>query len=745
MEYKSIYNKQQTPSEKQTNIKNIKNLTPTGGKAKILLALIILTLSVLIGSIAGIYLAFTQEIPEIADLKNYKPNLSTSIYDSNSNLVTQLYTEQRTLVRLSDTPLNLQNAIIAKEDPRFYQHGGFDLKGIVRATINNIMHGKVVEGGSTITQQLARNLFLSGERTFARKIKEALLSLQIEKYYTKKEILELYCNQVYFGNGAYGVEAAARTYFGKHVNDLTLEECATLAALPQAPSQFNPYKYPDIAKEKRDIVLEKMASQGFITEEEKEEAQNKPIILNKLEVKNAPYFMEYVRQKLETTYGSNILYSGGLRVYTSIDTVLQNTAQEVFNYHISRLTQRIEKLKGKKLDKPLQGAMIGMNPQTGHIKLMIGGIDFSLNEFNRAVQAKRQTGSAFKPIIYSCAIENGFRLSDIIMDSPILFKNEDGTEWKPENFSGKFLGPTTLLNGLTHSINIVTVKLLNKLGTKTVANYAKKLGITSDLVNDLTMALGSSSLSLLEMTTAFCAFANGGMKVEPIAILEVKDSNGKTLEQNIPRLTDAISETTAYLITFALENVVNKGTGREIRNMGFKAACAGKTGSTNDYTDAWFIGYTPEFVLGIWIGFDDKETMGKNMVGGSVAVPLWADFMLNAFHDSNIDFPVPDKIIFKKICSKSGLLATQYCPSATDIPFIEGTEPNQFCNLHSNIQVSDFLNKDMEDYDSAEIDEYEKLNGEMSGDASSVYKKPSQNTVPETKKPEKSEEEQFGF
>jgi len=739
LEYKSIYNKPQIPSNKQTNIKNVKNLTPLGSNKKVLLTLLILTFSIIIGSIAGLYLAFTQEVPEIADLKNYKPNLSTSLYDTNSNLVTQLYTEQRTLARLSDIPLNLQNAIISKEDPRFYQHGGFDLKGIVRATINNLAHGKVVEGGSTLTQQLARNLFLTGERTFTRKIKEALLALQIEKYYTKKEILELYCNQVYFGNGAYGVEAAARTYFGKHVNDLTLEECATLAALPQAPSQFNPYKYPDIAKEKRDIVLEKMANSGFISEEEKEEAQNKPIILNKLEVKNAPYFIEYVRQKLEAIYGSNILYSGGLRVYTSIDTILQNTAQEVFNYHIAKLTQRIEKLKGKKLEKPLQGAMIGMNPQTGHIKLMIGGVDFSQNEFNRAVQAKRQTGSAFKPIIYSCAIENGFRLSDIIMDSPILFKNEDGTDWKPENFSGKFLGPTTILNGLTHSINIVTVKLLNKLGTKTVASYAKKLGITSDLSNDLTMALGSSSLSLLELTSAFCAFANGGMKVEPIAILEVKNSNGRTLEQNIPKLEDAISETTAYLTTFALENVINKGTGKEIRNMGFKGACAGKTGSTNDYTDAWFIGYTPEFVLGIWIGFDDKETMGKNMVGGTVAAPIWADFMLNAFPDTNVEFSVPDKIIFKKICSKSGLLATQYCPSNIDIPFIENTEPSQNCNLHSNIQVSDFLNKDMEDYEVSDSEIYEKLDGEMSANTATHTIKP-KNETNTTK-----ENEELGF
>lgn len=733
MEYKSIYNKQQNISNKQPHLKNPKNLSPLLGNAKFLLGLSIITLFAIIGAIAGLYFAFSQEVPEIADLKNYKPNLSTSLYDANSNLVSQLYTEQRTLTRLSDVPLNLQNAIIAKEDPRFYQHAGFDLKGIMRATINNLAHGKVVEGGSTITQQLARNLFLSGERTFARKIKEALLALQIEKYYTKKEILELYCNQVYFGNGAYGVEAAARVYFGKHANDLTLEECAMLAALPQAPSQFNPYKYPEIAKEKRDIVLEKMAQQGFITEEEKEEAQNKPITLSRLEVKNAPYFIEYVRQKLETTYGSNILYNGGLRVYTTIDTVLQTTAQEVFNYHIKKLTDRVEKLKGKKLDKPLQGAMIGIDPQTGHIKLMIGGIDFSQNEFNRAVQAKRQTGSAFKPIIYACALENGFRLSDIIIDSPIVFTNEDGSEWKPENFSGKFLGPTTLINGLTHSINIVTVKLLNKLGTKTVAAFARKLGIESPLSNDLTMALGSSSLSLLELTASFCPFANGGMRVEPVAIIEVKDANGKTLEQNIPKMQEAISETTAYLTTYMLENVINKGTGREIRNMGLKIPCAGKTGSTNDYTDAWFIGYTPNFVLGIWIGFDDKETMGKNMVGGTVAAPIWAEFMLNAFPEINQDFPVPDNIIFKKICSKSGGLATQFCPTTLDVPFISGTEPTQNCKLHSQIQASDFLNQDMEDYEISDADAYDKVDGEMTLDTTtqkSTKKQPSSTLTP---------------
>ncbi len=722
--YKSIYNKDNSNSKnpgkdmpgKDSNGNNLPPppKAPKGkGITPITLSIIILGSFVALGALTGIFIAYMQEVPEVADLKNYKPNMSTAVYDDKGGMISQLYDEQRTVVRLSDVPINLQNAFIAKEDPRFFQHSGFDIKGIIRATVNNLIHMKIVEGASTITQQLARNLFLNRDRNFTRKIKEAILALQIEKYYTKKEILELYCNQIFFGNGAYGVEAAARSYFGKHVYELTLPECAMIAALPQAPTNHNPYRNLEIATEKRNVVLDKMAERGFITNEEKDLAKATPIQLNKLEVKNAPYFVEYVRQQLEATYGTSIIYKGGLRVNTTLNSAMQNTAQEVFNFNLRAIQARIEANKGRKLDSPLQGAMIAMDPKTGQILMMIGGIDYSKSEFNRAVQAKRQTGSAFKPIVYASAIASGFRVSDIFMDSPIVFKNENGSDWKPENFSGKFGGPTTLLNGLTYSKNVVTVKLLNKVGIGTVKKYANKLGITSPLSSDLTLGLGSSSVSLLEMVTAFSAFANGGMKVEPLSILSVKDSNGKDLETNIPRLTEAIPDTTAYIMTYMMESVVNNGTGKTVRNLGFSGPAAGKTGTTNDFTDAWYLGFTPEVVVGIWIGFDSKESMGKGMVGGTIAAPIWAEFMLNSYGSSSKEFQVPDSIIFKKICSKSGLLATPNCPviNTVDAPFVEGTEPAKPCNIHTAVQVNNFMNEDMESFDDAADDWNEEEGG----------------------------------
>lgn len=700
-----------------TPLDNLKQRKISGFKP--ILTIFIITFFIILGVFIGVFIGFMQDIPEIADLKNYKPNLTTSIYDDKGELISQLYTEQRTLVKISDIPVTLQNAIIAKEDPNFYKHGGFDIKGILRATINNLMHKKVVEGASTVTQQLARNLFLTREKTFSRKIKEIILSLQIEKYYTKQEILELYCNQIYFGHSAYGVEAAARTYFGKNVTELTLPECALLAALPQAPSQIDPYKNPEIAFEKRNIVLNKMIEHGYITENEKIQAESTPITLSKFEVKNAPYFVEFIRQQLESTYGSSI-YKSGLKVYTTLNTRMQNIAQKLFSTHLNNLQKKIEADSGTKLDKKLQGAMIAMDPNTGYIKVMIGGVDFSESEFNRSVQAKRQTGSAFKPIVYTAAIENGFRISDVLLDSPIVFQNENGTSWKPENFTGKFSGTMIILNALTHSINVATVKLANQIGLSNIKKCAKKLGITSPLGNDYTVALGSSSLSLIELTDAFAVFANGGMLVQPMSILSVKDNSGRTLEQRSIKISEAISPSTAYLITFMLENVINKGTGKIIRQMGFAGPCAGKTGTTNDHTDAWFIGYTPEIVVGIWIGFDEKEPMGRAMVGGYAAAPLWANFMLNTYYSSNTEFTLPDDIIFKKICTKSGKLATQNCPNTIDAPFINGTEPTESCVLHTSVQISNFLNEDLKSYDNWDDD---MQNGE-GGETPAAPKKP---------------------
>lgn len=665
---------------------------------KLILTILIISFFIILGVFVGVFFSFIQDVPEIADLKSYKPNLTTSIYDDKGELISQLYTEQRTLVKISDIPINLQNAIIAKEDPNFYKHSGFDIKGILRAAINNLIHKKVVEGASTITQQLARNLFLTREKTFSRKIKEVILSLQIEKYYTKQEILELYCNQIYFGHGAYGVEAASRTYFGKNVTELTLPECALLAALPQAPSQIDPYKNPELSIQKRNIVLNKMFEHGYITENEKIEAEATPIKLSKFEVKNAPYFVEYIRQQLEATYGSSI-YKSGLKVYTTLNTHMQNIAQKLFFNHINNLQKKIHNSSTSMIDKKLQGAMIAIDPNTGYIKVMIGGVDFSESEFNRATQAKRQTGSAFKPILYTAAIENGFRISDVLLDSPIVFQNENGTLWKPENFTGKFSGPIIILNALTHSINVATVKLAHQVGLSNIKKYARKLGISSPLGNDYTIALGSSSLSLIELTNAYAPFANGGMQVEPMAILSIKDNSGRTLNQRSVKISEAISPATAYIITFMLENVVNKGTAKIIRQMGFAGPCAGKTGTTNDHTDAWFIGFTPEIVVGIWIGFDEKEPMGRSMVGGYAAAPLWANFMLNTYYSSNKEFYIPDNIIFKKICTKSGKLATQNCPNTMDVPFIKDTEPTELCTLHGGVQINNFLNEDLQSYD----------------------------------------------
>ncbi|HDT15425.1 MAG TPA: PBP1A family penicillin-binding protein, partial [Firmicutes bacterium] len=668
-------------------------------KLKRVVAFSILSFFAALGVIAGIVIAFTQEVPEIADLRGYKPNLSTAIYDVNNTLVSQVFTERRTLVKLQQVPDHLLKALLAKEDPNFYIHNGIDFRGVIRAAYNNFVHRKIVEGGSTITQQLAKNLFLTAERNFTRKIKEALLALQIEKYYTKDEILELYLNQIYFGSGAYGIEAATRTYFGKHVEEITLAESALLAMLPQAPSARSPYRNLDLALEKRDLVIEIMAERGVITETEKLEALAEPITLGKLEVENAPYFVEYIRRRLEGTYGTNIIYKGGLRVYTTIDSQLQETAQRVFARHIARLEQQIQRSKKEELKEPLQGALLAMDPNTGHIKAMIGGIDYSKSEFNRAVQAKRQTGSAFKPIVYTAAVDNGFRVCDIIMDSPIVFDNSNGSSWKPENFSGKFTGPMLLLNGLAQSQNVVAVKVLDKVGIGTTQRYARRMGIESALSNDLTLALGSASLSLFEMVNSFCTLANGGMKVEPMSVLQVKDSEGKILEQHNPRLTSAIKDSTAYIVTFMLENVINRGTGRRVRNMGFQGPAAGKTGTTNEFTDAWFIGYTPDLVVGVWVGFDSKDTMGKSIVGGSAAAPIWTDFMLQAFEKSEGHFPVPDSIIYKKICLQSGFLAAPGCRAVIDAPFVEGTEPHRECTIHSGMQTGSFLNTDFESFD----------------------------------------------
>ncbi len=644
----------------------------------------------LLGVVGGVLYAQLQELPDIANLNDFKTSEATHIYDINGNLVSQLWLEQRTIVTLDQIPTTLQNAVIATEDERFYEHWGIDVIGVARAFMVNLTSGGLREGASTITQQLARTLFLTQEKTLSRKIREALLSVQIEKNYSKKQILEMYLNDIYYGEGAYGVESAARTYFGKHLADLTLPECAMLAGIPKSPSHFDPYKFPLEALKRRNLVLERMVSTNFISQQEATDAKNTPIELKKIEVQNAPYFVEFVRQQLESRYGSNAVYKGGLSVYTTLDMKLQEVAQRALAHGLenAEITARKNRLSNVPVDQPIQGALLAMDPHTGAIRAMIGGVDYHKSVFNRAIQARRQPGSSFKPIIYAAAIENGYTMSDVFLDAPIVYPDPStGRPWRPLNFSDKFRGPTTLHTALMYSINVVTIKLLDKLGIQPVVSVARRLGITTPIKPNLSLGLGTSEVSLEEMVQAFSVFPNQGVRVEPFAILTVKDSGGHVLENNTPVGESVLDPMVAYIMVHTMKDVIDNGTGRIIRRLGFSYPAAGKTGTTNDNVDAWFLGFTPDLTCGVWVGYDERQSLGKKQTGGETAAPIWAEFMKAATAGLPVrDFEPPKgadtELVTKKICLTSGLLAGPECQAVRDEIFKKETAPTKYCNIH---------------------------------------------------------------
>ena len=605
---------------------------------------------------------------------------ATRLYDVNGALITQLAVENRTLVDLSHIPENLKKAMIALEDQNFYSHWGIDVKGVIRATFVNLRTGKVIQGGSTITQQLAKNVFLTSERTMSRKVKEAMLAVQIERRYTKDEILGMYFNQIYFGNGAYGAEAAARTYFGKHVEELSLSECAVLAGIPRSPNLNNPINNPARAKLRRDTALQSMLELGYISKDQYDDTLKQPITVFEADPVVAAYFVEEVRQQLEKTYGSNAVYKGGLSVYTTLDLHLQDLAQRAAE-NGARIAEAkalpyLEHEFALKEKPALQVAFIAMDPRTGAVRAMVGGRDFKKYQFNRATQAMRQPGSAFKPFIYTAAIDNGFTAADTILDAPIVYKTENGEAWKPENFDKDFKGPTTLRNGLSYSRNVVTVKLLEKIGTYNAINYAHKMGIQAHLTRDLTLALGTSEVTLMELVNGFSTLANKGVKTDPWLITSVRDADGKLLEENSPHATDAVNATTAYIVTNILRGVLDYGTASNVRSLGFTRNAAGKTGTTSDFSDAWFVGYTPDLVAGVWFGYDQRRRIGKLLTGGAIAAPVWTDFMMRATAGQpDKDFPVPPGIEFAKICQDTGKLYDGRCSRSIDEAFVEGTKP----------------------------------------------------------------------
>ncbi|MBP5470402.1 MAG: penicillin-binding protein 1A [Candidatus Riflebacteria bacterium] len=620
----------------------------------------VIAIIIITGAIIGVVKGFSEKIPIISE-SSYRPNLTSQIYDCNGKVLAKLHAEEnRTRILSSkEIPDNMKHAVVAIEDERFYQHYGIDIIGITRAMISNIKAGGVKQGASTLTQQLVKNAFLTSEKTFKRKAIEAMMAFQIERKYSKDEIITLYLNEIYFGRGAYGLAAASEIYFGKDdPKDLTVCECAMLASIPKSPTKYEPVKHPKENKERRALVLSKMVELGFITPAQYEEAKvEEPVLVDKKEEEmQAPYFTTYVRDRLLEKYGANVVYNGGLKVYTTIDMELQEYAEQAMASSAIFVNNPIDK------EPELNGSLICLNPKNGHILAMYGGRDFNKSQFNRVTQAYRQPGSSFKPFVYAAALENGLLPSDTILDEFISYTNPWTKQvWAPRNSDHKFHGYVTLMKALAKSYNVPAVKLIDKLTPAKVIKMAKKMGVTAQMEPNLSLALGSGQFTPLEMASAYGVFANLGIYCRPIAITKVYDRDNNLLEENNPKAQEVMKSINAAMMCDLLKNALEKGTGYRAKVDGW--SCGGKTGTTNDYIDAWFNGIAPNLVTIVQFGYDMPRTLGKGMAGGNVCAPVWHDFMAKALTKyPKSDFPVPDGGVRCRVCITSGKLASPSCP-----------------------------------------------------------------------------------
>jgi penicillin-binding protein 1A len=774
--------------------------------------------------LAAAYFYVSATLPKVDTLADYRPPVITRILGDDGTLVAEFARERRIVRPVSRMPLQLIQAFVASEDSNFFNHQGIDLSSIARAALKNLRAGGIVQGGSTITQQVAKSLLLSPERKFSRKFKEAILAWRMEQKLAKEDILYLYLNQIYLGHGAYGVQAAAENYFAKNVEQLSLAECAILAGLPQAPSRYSPYQHLAKAKERQRYVLGRMVADSYITEQEAAQALAEELVIHPRlspQVPGAAYFTEQVRRYLEASYGREMVLDGGLQVHTSINRHMQQAAQQAVQDNLRNhdrrrgyrapqrilsieeerrfLTDQDAALKGPptvgslvegvlagsrdgsllvrigsypgrispkdaawvgpirvlnrgqgavvkrgstglpvgsvlvlKVEQRLadgtlrlslqqhpeaQGALVALDPYTGQVKAMVGGYDFNQSQFNRAIQAYRLPGSAFKPIIYAAALDKGYTPASIVLDTPLIYRDKDDqgeeTEWKPKNYKGSFSGPTSLRTALSQSYNVVTVKILQDIGVRYAIGYAKKLGIESPLAADLTLALGSSAVSPLELATAYCAFANGGVRPTPAYIIRVLDRDGRILESVDPAdFPDGpqdgqklivkspervISPETAYLVTNLLESAVRNGTGTRARALG--RPVAGKTGTTNEQKDAWFVGYVPQLLAVSWIGYDQERSLGNRETGAKAALPAWLAFMEKAVKGiPEAQFPVPDGIEFRPIDPETGLLAPEDGSQEIIEAFAPGTAPTRYALESTKPAAQDFFKLDMEDF-----------------------------------------------
>jgi penicillin-binding protein 1A len=807
------------------------------------------------GASAGLgYWILIQDLPRLDTIKDYHPPLATSVHDSKGELIGEFYKERRILAPFTSFPKYLSQAFVAAEDARFFEHKGVDPMSIARALIKDILAGEIVQGGSTITQQVTKSILLSPEKSWVRKVKEVILAYRIERRLNKEEILYLYLNQIYFGHGAYGIEAAAQHYFGKRAKDLSLAETTLLAGLPKAPSRYSPVTNPEGARERQAYVVQQMIEEKYITEAEGEGVLQQPIrllIRPPKAYREAPYFLQEIRSYLESRYGEEAILQEGLHVMTTLDLTQQRAAEKAVRQGLEELDQRhgwrgpldhIQSSEWKKFRKKIQlqidaslkesllkadgtleplswelqderrelkigetytalvtqpltsssakvavgdyegtvewsgwlnhvpppkkeespqtpspvalkagdvircraaskegsrnrgyrfalyqeptveGALLSLDPKTGEVRAMVGGLNFERSQFNRALQALRQPGSAFKPIIYSAAIDRNITPATVILDTPIVYENPDeDSTWKPENYDEKFIGAITVRDALAHSRNAISIKILEKIGVRYAIQYAHKLGIASTLQPDLTLALGSSSVTLLELCRAYAVFASGGWRVEPILWKRITNRMGQTLEEieviphsgnrdnleerkgsappatrilrdlfpgrnnneeeafafkNQMEPTQVLSPQTAFIMTELLKDVIEHGTGQRVRALGRPAA--GKTGTTNDLNDAWFIGYTPNLLTGVWVGYDQKTPLGKQETGARAASPIWLYFMSEAVQGKPVtDFSAPEGVVFAKIDLETGFLADTKSKRTAFLPFKDGTAPTQ--------------------------------------------------------------------
>ena len=597
---------------------------------------------------------------------------SIKVFDNQRRFVGRILPEKRYWVSIDRIPAFLQKAVVAVEDARFYEHGGIDIRGIARALVKDVAKGRLAEGGSTITQQLIKNMYLSGVKTIERKFEEARMAIEFEQKYTKKQILEMYFNEIYYGNGAWGIAQAARLYFDKNPEELTEAECALLAGVQKNPGRYNPLGKPANVSGRRDVVLKRMVELNMISPRQKQKLRAERVTFTP--PGQASQYLAHIRIKLIERYGAEIIEQGGLEVTAAMDLKLQKLAEKTLRDGVKRVSPQ------------LQGALVCLDPATGDVLAVVGGVDVTRSPYNRAFFARRQPGSAIKPLIYAAALEKGITASSIWDDSPVAYNRGNNEIWKPLNYGKEQFGELSLRQALAYSNNVITVKLLETIGVPYFVDFAGKIGLPLRAQNGLSLALGTDEVTLIDLLLAYAPLSNGGMRPEARTIIRVYDSKRHTWVENPPTVTHVLSSATAFVTTQMLKDVMTYGTAKSLKKFSQERPSAGKTGTTDDYRDAWFIGYTPQIITGIWVGYDKSRPGGNRFTGGSVAAPIWEKFMRKAVASQPvIDFPIPDTVVSVSIDPATGYLATNYCPERRDEFYLVGSEPTEYCPIHSGV------------------------------------------------------------